>query len=201
MTTVKKKEVVLSNWDSWSNLDEDEPKQKKETVIETATSNAQQTPGDGQLWKQFRSRDIQNKQREKEREEQEEILRRERELKEEERKKEELRRKKEQEELEAKRKLEEREAEMDAIKRRELERQRAKEAREKQITTVNMNEQSLVMASFEENILDSAPNLELSEIAKLKKAFFKSEEKTSGEFDDLEPVSYTHLTLPTICSV
>jgi len=147
-----KKEVVLQNEDSWTRLKEDNEDVTKKSV----TTNSNGTTDE--LWSEFKSRDVQNKQREKELQEKEEKQRKEREEKEEERKREEDRKRKEFEEQEAKKREEEAQAEQIAQTQREAQRLAAKLKREQSSSKqINMTEQSEIMAHFEagKGLIDS----------------------------------------------
>lgn len=136
-TTAQTKLVV--NEAAWTNLDEDE---------DMATANKLTSD---KTWSEFKTRKQQLSIREQERLEKEEKLRRERKQMEEERRLEEERRKKEFEELEAQRRREQEEAELAAQRERERLRLAAKLEREK-AGSINMTEQSMLMASFEEEV-------------------------------------------------
>eukprot|EP01102_Stenamoeba_stenopodia_P006826 TRINITY_DN190_c0_g1_i1.p1 TRINITY_DN190_c0_g1~~TRINITY_DN190_c0_g1_i1.p1 ORF type:complete len:1013 (-),score=292.50 TRINITY_DN190_c0_g1_i1:62-3100(-) len=118
------KEVVLQNVEAWANLDEDED------------DNGKTVSNQNSLWSEFKNKDELLKQKEREREEQEERLKREREALEEERRKEEERKKREAEEALAEQKRKEEEAEALARKEREQRRLQAKLEREMKASKV-----------------------------------------------------------------
>jgi len=175
----QKKDVVLQNEDSWAKLEDTASNasgMSQPTSPPLSSSKPVSPPTGGapaSLWSAFRSKEAQAKQREKEREEAEEKLRREREAAEEERKREEERRKKAAEEAEVARKLAEQEAakvrEEEAKRDREAARQAARLEREAQLGAVpslDLHEHSSnVLAQFEAEL--SAPPAEPMEVSPL----------------------------------
>lgn len=136
-----KKEVKV-NADAWANLDEEEDAGKKsgETVA---------------LWSEFKSKDEWLKQKEREREEQQERVRRELQAQEERRRQEEEQKKREEEEAAAERLRQEKEAELQARKEREARRLAERLEREKRagsVVVTSINEQTEIMAAFEQQV-------------------------------------------------
>jgi len=117
-------------------------------------------------------------QRELERQEKEERLRKEREQKEEERRKAEEQKRKEQEARDAQRMKEAQEAEMVAQRERERLRLAAKLERERETQNINMTEQSILMADFEQQtgVMTTPSNLPM----------FQYKDVKEDDFDQME---------------
>lgn len=158
------KQVALKNVDAWSELSDD---------FEAPTGKPQSPPSLDKTWSQFQTKKMQDAIREKERLEKEERERKERERREEERKQEEERRRREHEEAEVRRRREAEEAELNAQRERERQRQAERMARER--GELSMMEQSLLMASFEQQ---AAPVLPLFQ--------YKSLDDVEADFGDLD---------------
>jgi len=133
--------VAIQNISAWAELGGDSPQSNEK---EGGSKSADKT------WSAFQNRKMLEKQREVERQEKEERLRKEKEKQEEERRKAEELRKREQEAKEAQRLKEQQEAEMEAQRERERLRLQAKLERERATQNINMTEQSMLMADFEQ---------------------------------------------------
>jgi len=141
-----KKDLVVNNLDSWSTLTE---KAKQKETKQTSTSAQDTEKG---LWSKFRSRDMMNKQREKDREELEKRLQREKEEKAKELVVAEERRKQKQQEEEEKviKEVEEakKKAEEEIKRKREAERAARKQLSEQTID-LDMSDEKMMLESFE----------------------------------------------------
>ncbi|KAL6076339.1 DNA-binding bromodomain-containing protein, putative isoform 4 [Balamuthia mandrillaris] len=175
------KVVEIKNVEAWSELSADD-----ET---SSSSSSSQQQGD-KTWSAFQTRKMINKKREEERlqleAKREEELRQQRLKMEEERRLEEERRRKEYEaEEERKKKLAE-EAELAAQKERERLRAQAKLERERVTQTVNMMEQTMIMASFEQQVATSSTSnivaaVSTLEVAKLRRKDLLSSSRKQHE--------------------
>eukprot|EP01114_Cavostelium_apophysatum_P008922 TRINITY_DN2195_c0_g1_i5.p1 TRINITY_DN2195_c0_g1~~TRINITY_DN2195_c0_g1_i5.p1 ORF type:complete len:648 (+),score=244.76 TRINITY_DN2195_c0_g1_i5:200-2143(+) len=133
------KEVALKNLDSWTDLSR-----------LGAAPEKSATPVRDDTWSKFQSRDLQNKQREKEREEQEEKERKEKLEREMERRRQEEMRLKEEREIEAKKKMAEEEAAL-AFQKEIAQKRAAEKAAREQESSRNRLDESVLMSSFEQS--------------------------------------------------
>eukprot|EP01101_Sappina_pedata_P007638 TRINITY_DN4080_c0_g1_i2.p1 TRINITY_DN4080_c0_g1~~TRINITY_DN4080_c0_g1_i2.p1 ORF type:complete len:1007 (-),score=311.76 TRINITY_DN4080_c0_g1_i2:15-2990(-) len=140
-TSSIKKDFILKNIDSWSRLKDDNDDSVKKTQSDESTSI---------LWSDFKNKGVLNKQREREQLEREEKMRREMQEKEE-------RRKKEIGEEEMRQKVAREQAEIESQRKRDEMRSAAKLERERKANnrSINMSEQSQLMASFETSLQNS----------------------------------------------
>jgi len=165
--TLETKEVAIQNISAWAELGGDSPQGHEKEASKSADKT----------WSTFQNRKILEHQRELERHEKEERLRREREQKEEEKRRAEEQKRKEQEARDAPRLKEAQEAELVAQRERERLRLAAKLERERETQNINMTEQSILMADFEHQTGVTTPSI---------LPMFQYKDDKEDDFDQME---------------